>query len=613
MTTMASFEMCPACRSEYENPLDRRFHAQPIACPACGPKIWLERGQKRVGDFDRVEVIKSARKMLEEGLILAIKGLGGFHLACDATKTDVVEKLRQRKLRRDKPFALMMPDLETVSEHCELDANQRELLSSNARPIVILTRRDSSSIAAAAAPGQNTLGVMLPYTPLHTLLLAGETARVLVMTSGNLAEEPIAHLNEDAQTRLAPLADAFLMHDRDIHVRCDDSVFRIAIRGRPSPLRRSRGYSPDPIIMPVKTIPVFASGAELKNTFCMTRENYAFMSHHIGDLENYETLRSFEEGVSHFENLFRIQIQALAHDLHPNYLATRYVLARSEADNIPALGVQHHHAHIAACMAENGLSGERPVIGVAFDGTGYGTDGKIWGGEFLIADYDRCERVNHLDYLPLPGGDLAIREPWRVALAALRSCGFRWEDNLPPVFGRESKVLSVLDKQLDTGINLAWTSSMGRLFDAAAALMGVRQTVNYEAQAAIELEHLVDSIEPGAYRFGFTVGGLIDPVPVFNQIIEDLRNEQPIPIMSARFHNGIAEMVLDNCLMLRARYGLNQVALSGGVWQNNVLLSKTALHLENAGFEVLYHHIVPANDGGLSLGQAVIAAHYFTK
>jgi hydrogenase maturation protein HypF len=396
-TTMGVFEMCPACSSEYTDPLDRRFHAQPVACPDCGPHVWLE---SSAGEFHRAEAIQVARQLLAQGKIIAIKGLGGFHLACDATNSQAVAELRRRKLRVDKPFALMMPDLDSISKHCYLGSAEEELLLSRQRPIVILDKRLGSEIAPQAAPNQTTLGVMLPYTPLHYLLLAPESGfpEALVMTSGNLSEEPIATGNDEAHQRLGDLADAFLQHDRDIHIRCDDSVIRSIninpldqgggssdIQTAAYPLRRARGYAPNPIQLQMELPPILATGPELKNTFCLTRDSYAFVSHHIGDLENYETLRAFEDGIRHYERLFRIKPTAIAYDLHPDYLATRYALKRAEEESLPTIGVQHHHAHIAACLAENSHPGDRPVIGLSLDGTGYGEDGAIWGMPVLTA------------------------------------------------------------------------------------------------------------------------------------------------------------------------------------------------------------------------------------
>ncbi|MCC7130494.1 MAG: carbamoyltransferase HypF [Anaerolineae bacterium UTCFX2] len=629
-TTMAGFALCAECAAEYEDPTDRRFHAEPIACPQCGPQVWLEAGGQSRELAQGDAAILKARDLLFEGKILAIKGLGGFHLACDATNIEAVRELRRRKLRVDKPFALMLADIEGVQAHCLLSPVERRLVEQRERPIVIVRRRFDSPVAAEVAPGQNTLGVMLPYTPLHYLLFAqpGATPPVfdlppLVMTSGNLSEEPICATNEAARSRLAPLADAFLMHNRPIHIRCDDSVVRMFPATRREqeqkrasglyPLRRARGFAPDPVRLAFEVPPVLGVGAELKNTFCLTRQRYAFLSHHIGDMENLETLESFEQGVEHFERLFRIQPQAIAYDLHPDYMATRYALRRAEAQGLSAVGVQHHHAHIAACMAENGLSEGTQVIGVAFDGTGYGEDGAIWGGEVLLADYGAYRRALHLQYAPLPGGDQAARAPWRMALAWLERAGLDWAEDLPPVrYALEQKEaaiapLEALRGQLRSRINCPDTSSMGRLFDAVAALIGVRQTVNYEAQAAIELEAGLDGREPRFYPFELR-DGVIDPAPMLRQALEDLRAGAGIATIAARFHNGVAKLTLEACSQLRAESGINKVALSGGVWQNSYLLTVSAGLLQEAGFEIYLHRQTPANDGGLSLGQAVAAA-----
>jgi hydrogenase maturation protein HypF len=667
LTTMAPFAMCDDCRREYEDPRDRRFHAQPVACPVCGPTVWLDLGFG-ILDFGKARsseirnpksAIETAQRLLAQGKILAIKGLGGFHLACDALNETAVATLRARKLRRDKPFALMMPDLEMVEQHCFVNDAERDLLLSRARPIVILQKRPDSPIVPDCAPGQDHLGVMLPYTPLHYLLFAGEQGgrgagergsgslpgppaplpprpSSLVMTSGNLSEEPIAYRNEEARERLANLADAFLFHNRDIHVRCDDSVMRIWDLGlgigdsassnpkseiqhpKSLPLRRSRGYAPFPVKLPWDAPPLLATGAELKNTFCLGNGRYAFLSHHIGDMENFETLQSFEEGVAHFEKLFRVKPELIAYDLHPNYLASRYALERAEREGITAVAVQHHHAHIAAVMAENGHPGDHPVIGVSFDGTGYGDDGAIWGGEFLVADYGGYERPFHLVYTPLPGGDLAVREPWRLALAWLRHCGFGISDLGLLVSSQipnpKSEIAPLVWQQMERGINAPPTSSMGRLFDAVAALVGLRHTVNYEAQAAIELEALVDPHESGAYPFTihnsqFTIHNSIDPVPLIHAILSDLRQNTPIPTIAARFHNGVAQMTLDVCRALRTCHNLNEVALSGGVWQNVTLLQKTVQLLQADNFALLLHSQVPPNDGGLALGQTAVAAY----
>ena len=615
-TTMTSFAMCSDCEKEYKNPLDRGFHAQPVACPVCGPQVWLEEWEdgSMVKRAVRDDAIQQIHDLLMKGKIIAIKGLGGFHLACDATNAEAVSELRSRKLRVDKPFALMMPDLETVEQHCILDHAERDLLESRARPVVLLKRKPDSSIARECAPGQETLGVMLPYTPLHYLLFSGNAKdrkpdsqfHPLVMTSGNLSEEPIATDNEDARTRLNSLADAILLHDRDVYVRCDDSVMRVFDK-EIYPIRRSRGYVPFPVKLPFEVPSLFSAGPELKNTFCLTNKNYAFISHHIGDMENYETLQSYRQGVEHFENLFRVKPEAIVYDLHPNYLSTRYAIQRAEQENLKTIGVQHHHAHIAACMAEHGLDGSRPVIGLAFDGTGYGDDGAIWGGEVLVADYKSYQRAMHLNYFPLPGGDAAIKKPARTALALLWSLGFDWDERLASVAEFCADDRTLLKTQLEKKINAPLTSSMGRLFDAAAALAGVRQTVNYEAQAAIEFETLADENEGGSYLFK-REQDVMDVSSAIEALIADALAGVPIPVISARFHNGLAEFLGSITKEIRTATGIREIALSGGVWQNITLLRRTLSLLRNNGFDVYIHHQVPPNDGGLALGQAVIAA-----
>ena len=652
-TTMASFQLCPECDEEYRNPLNRRFHAQPVACPTCGPRVWVE--VKDTSDENRTKVlddhpssaISTTQKLLSEGKIVAIKGLGGFHLACDATNLEAVTRLRNRKMRVDKPFALMMPDIGTVKDYCYTNQFECDLLSSHQRPIVILERRPSSNIALEVAPNQNSLGVMLPYTPLHYLLFIDDKPEVLeanhlfpnhfifsalVMTSGNLAEEPIATDNDEARKRLFPLADAFLMHDRPIRTRCDDSLLRVVNypithdkvnRGDGDhtiyQLRRSRGYAPTPLHIHWQAPPILACGSELKNTFCLTNKEYAFVSHHIGDLENYETLRSYEDAIFKYERLFRIRPEAVAYDLHPDYLASRYGLSRARRDGLTAIGVQHHHAHIAACMAEHDIPNDEPVLGVSFDGTGFGEDSAIWGGEFLLADYRGYQRLFHLAYTPLPGGDKAVSEPWRMALSWLKHSGIEWDQRFEPVkygISLQSKSvypLVVIEQQLEAGINSPLTSSMGRLFDAISALCGVRQKVNYEAQAAIELEALIDPDELQRYPFEVKPEGIVDPSPAIYALISDLRKEIPVGKLSARFHNGVAEMVRNAVMTMRRISGISSVVLSGGVWQNMSLLSRTIDLLSKDDFQVFIHQKVPANDGGISLGQAAIAAHKLIK
>ena len=629
-TTMSPFEMCDYCRTEYEDPLNRRFHAQPVACPECGPSVTLELLNGEAFQHSH-EALSEAIHLIAKGSIVAIKGLGGFHLACDATNPEAVAELRRRKLRVDKPFALMMPDLETVEQYCFISEAERELLLSRERPIVLLDRMPDSAISPAVAPNQKTLGVMLPYTPLHYLLFSSRKfstdnckLSALVMTSGNLSEEPIAYTNEDARKRLGSLADAFLMHNREIRTRCDDTVARVVNRPlaadgktnhQPSAinyqLRRSRGYAPNPIQLPWENVPqILATGPELKNTFCLTKGNYAFLSHHIGDMENYETLRSFEDGIDHFERLFRVSPDAIAYDSHPNYLATRYALERAERLNLPAFKIQHHHAHIAACMADNRLMGKNPVIGVAFDGTGFGDDGTIWGGEFLIADYLGYERFAHLEYSPLPGGDLATKKPFRIALAQLWQNNIEWGEDLPPVAATCGDDMTLLRSMLVNKINTPMTSSIGRLFDAVAALAGVRSEVNYEAQAAIEFEAFSDPDEKAAYPFDFD-GSTLKVSPMLHAILADIHAGVQVPEISAKFHNGLAHAVLEVCLAARNQFCLDEVALSGGVWQNMTLLSKCIPLLERAGITVYIHRQVPTNDGGLALGQAAIAIKKF--
>ncbi len=605
-TTMAGFPMCPACGTEYKNPLDRRFHAQPVACPECGPQVWLEVNGKRTAE--REDAVQAARKLLKKGKILAIKGLGGFHLACDATNAKAVAELRSRKKRSDKPFALMAFDLATVEKYADMTEAERGLIQSRQRPIVILEQKPGIKIAPQVAPNQHTLGIMLAYTPLHLLLL--EPARgypdMFVMTSGNLSEEPIAYQDEDARERLEPLADAYLLHDRPIHMRTDDSVARVEF-GAPYLLRRARGYAPDPVQMPFETPSILAAGAELKNTFCLTRQKYAFLSHHIGDLENYETLRSFEEGVQHFERLFRVTPERIACDLHPNYLATRYAIERAEREGLTLVQVQHHHAHLAACLADNGWASDAPVTGLSFDGTGMGTDGTIWGGEALVGGYSGYQRRFHLAYVPMPGGDASVRKPARMALAHLWAAGLDWDLALPPVDHICPSERATLRAMLEKRINAPLTSSMGRLFDAASALIGVREDATYEGQAAIELEAIADPHETGAYEFAIE-GELVQPGPVWEALLADWQANVPLPALAARFHNSVARLSLQLSEIVRAESGVNTVALSGGVWQNHYLLERSHKLLEQAGFQVLVHHQVPANDGGIALGQAVVAA-----
>jgi len=612
-TTMRVFAMCPHCDREYHEPADRRFHAQPNACPVCGPRVTLAVNGTRQPHTPG-EPIETARRLLAQGAIVSVKGLGGFHLACDATNSRAVATLRQRKRRVDKPFAVMSLDVETVRRYCEVQEGESQLLESPARPIVLLRRRADCAIAPEVAPGNDYIGVMLPYTPLHYLLLGGAgepslpTPLALVMTSGNMSEEPIAIGNQEARERLAVLADYFLVHDRDIHVRCDDSVTRL-FRGKEAILRRSRGYAPFPVRLNLELAEILACGAELKNTFCLTKGTYAFLSQHIGDMENYETFASYQSSIEHFQRLFRVEPRAVAYDLHPNYLATRYALELAEERGLRKVPVQHHHAHVVSCMAENGVT--EPVIGVAFDGTGYGSDGRIWGGEFLLADFRRFRRLAHFRYVPLPGGEAAIKRPYRMAVSHLVSALGEEALELPlPLWSMlEPGELALVRRLMASGVNSPLTSSCGRLFDAISALVGARGLVNYEGQAAIELEMLAAEGVDDAYDWRVLRRSpmVIDPAPLLRGIVADLLAGVDVGVISARFHNTVAAIVADVCRAARQKTGVDRVALSGGCFQNVYLLGRTIDALEREGFEVLTHHLVPANDGGIALGQAVVA------
>jgi hydrogenase maturation protein HypF len=617
-TTMMPFVMCPDCQAEYDDPGNRRFHAQPNACPVCGPRVWLQISSLQSPIASGNEAIQRTREMLLAGQGVAVKGLGGFHLACDATSDEAVALLRERKGRVDKPFAIMAFDLETVERYCEVNDDERALLTSRERPIVLLRRKSDTPISPLVAPGNNYLGVMLPYTPLHYLLLEPSTdcllgidhcsfPPALVMTSGNYSEEPIAIDNEEALERLENLADAFLLHDRDIHARCDDSVTRV-FAGNELPIRRSRGYAPYPVHLPFEVRQVLGVGGELKNTFCLTRDRYAFLSQHIGDMENYETLQFFEQMVGQLGRTFRIEPGIIACDMHPGYLSTQWAKSQISGLQSPISFVQHHHAHIASVMAEHGLAGGASVIGVAFDGTGYGTDGAIWGGEFLVADYASFHRAAHLKYVPLPGGDAAIRRPYRAALAHLWAAGIAWDDELPAVAAAPLGERVILEQQLKREVSVVPTSSVGRLFDAVSALAGVRQEITYEAQAAIELEALVEGAVANEEAYPFRLAGEeIDPAPCVGAVVADVRAGVPAGVIAARFHQGLAHMIRDVCLCIRREAGLWDVALSGGVFQNVTLLGLVLPLLDEAGFTVYIHRLVPPNDACVSLGQAVVA------
>jgi len=609
-TSMSVFPMCPRCLAEYEDPRNRRFHAQPNACWQCGPQLEFcdSRGQRLPVD----DPIAEAVARLRAGEIVAVKGLGGFHLAADATNSRAVGRLRERKRRIEKPFAVMVSDLESVSRFCTLGSEDGELLCLPQRPIVLLPRMKPCPLADSIAPFNLYLGIFLPYTPVHHLLFKDSELQALVMTSGNLSEEPIAIGNSEAVARLGDIADWFLLHNREILLRCDDSVLR-RVGGRPRQLRRSRGFVPVPVFLKREFPPTLAVGGELKNTICLLRGREAFLSQHIGDLENVEAYKFFQEAVDHFQRILEIRPRIVAYDLHPDYFATRWA---QKQPGMQAVGVQHHHAHIASCMAENDLAGR--VIGFALDGTGYGTDGCIWGGEVLLADYLDFERAAHLAYVPLPGGAAAIREPWRMAVSHLWASFGPALLELPiPLFRQipRTKVLTVL-QMMERQVNSPLTSSCGRLFDAVAALINLRLEVNYEAQAAIELEMCRDEAAAGEpYPFGLSQAGnllQIDSRPLFRAIVEDLLRGAAAGEISRRFHDGLVRALAAIARILRKRTSLNTVCLSGGTFQNACLASGLEHQLESEGFEVYTHSQVPAGDGGISLGQAVVAAHRAT-
>ena len=612
LTTMAPFPMCERCSAEYHDPADRRFHAQPVCCPDCGPHLVLGGSgdpQRRARPDPAGDPLGGAVTRLRAGEIVAVKGLGGYHLAVRADDEAAVARLRARKHREEKPFAVMVADLEAAAALCDFGPAEAELLAGGRRPIVLAPKRDGIALAPSVAPGNRSLGLMLPYTPLHHLL-ARDLGVPFVLTSGNLTDEPIASADDDAFDRLDSIADCFLLHDRAIHIRTDDSVVR-AFRRKVFLVRRSRGFAPEPVLLPwAFPRPVLATGAELKSTFCVAKDRRAFVSHHIGDLENYETYASFRDGIEHFGRIFDIVPEVVAHDLHPEYLSTKHAhdLAGVEEAGVELTGVQHHHAHIASCLADNGEAG--PVIGVAFDGLGFGPDGTIWGGEVLVADLAGFERVAHFAPVPMPGGAAAIREPWRMA-AAYADAAF--EGAVPdglPVMERHPDRWSSVTSIARAGVSAPLTSSAGRLFDAVAALLGVRDVVSYEGQAAIELEQLADPAEGGAYPLDVEeTGGArqLLGTGLVRAVVADQAVGTPAPLIAARFHNGLAAGVSAVCRRLRAERGLDTVAMSGGVFQNLLLLERCVQGLERDGFRVLLHARVPPNDGGISLGQAAVA------
>lgn len=619
-TSMAAFTMCPSCQREYDSPDDRRFHAQPNACPACGPRVWLEASDGRQIETD--DPVATASDLLKRGNILAIKGIGGFHLAADAASQDAVAGLRQRKRRQAKPFALMARDMAVIRRYCDVNEQEAALLRDTTAPIVLLRRKaEAPPLPAAIAPGQSLLGFMLPYSPLHHLLLESfETP--LVMTSGNLSDEPQAIANADARQRLGTIEDYLLLHDREIVNRVDDSVVRV-INGRERVLRRARGYAPSSLPLPAgfgKTPAILALGGELKNSFCLIQHGEAILSQHMGDLEDYSTFEDYLGNLDLYARLYRHEPEVIAIDAHPDYLSSRHGRDLAGRHSLPLHEIQHHHAHIASCLAENGHARDAgPVIGVALDGLGYGMDGTIWGGEFLVADYLHARRIGHLSPVPMPGGTMAILEPWRNTFAQLQQIGdwarlreshaglelIRHLDNMPT---------AALSAMMARGLNSPLTTSAGRLFDAVAAAAGIcRDRILYEGQAAIEFEALVDSSRLAATEgYDFSISGgepaRIDPAPMWRQLLKDLQQGQETAIISERFHKGLAAAISRMVCQLSSRQEIETIALSGGVFQNATLLTLVERSLQEKGLRVLTHSRIPANDGGLALGQAMIAA-----
>jgi hydrogenase maturation protein HypF len=643
-TTMSPFPMCKECNSEYYDPANRRFHAQPNACSVCGPAVWLvEKGQRSDLYINTINytAVRKAKELLMEGAILAIKGLGGFHLACDAANNDAVKRLRERKRRSNKPFALMAPDSETVQSFCLISEEERTLLEGRVRPIVILKKYLSNSISDAVAPYNKHFGVMLPYTPLHYLIFDTEEIRftALVMTSGNHSEEPIVISNDEAVERLSLIADYFLLHNRDIYMRVDDSIVRsqrrIITNFRPEIsnskfeisdlksqiqiIRRARGFVPETIDIEEETEDILACGAELKNTFCLVKQKKAILSQHIGDLQNYDTLEFFKECLGNLKNTFRVVPQIIAHDLHPDYLSTRFALEYAAQMDVPhshIIPVQHHHAHIVSCMVEHHLN--REVIGIAFDGTGYGLDGKLWGGEFLTVNKGNFTRKAHLQYIPLPGGDKAVKEPWRMAIAYLYTTfGNDMFDALPSFFKRfNRKDIAIITTMIINNLNSPLTSSVGRLFDAVSSLLEIRDRITFEGEAAIGLETIADGNDTkkmGSYPFKIisVEPMLIDLKPLILSIVEDIHKGVDVSVIASNFHYTLANIIVKISKIIQEETGIKDVVLSGGVFQNNLLLTVTVERLKKDGFIVWFHGQVPANDGGISLGQAVVAWERF--
>lgn len=602
-TSMKHFNMCSRCQAEYDDPKNRRFHAQPNACQDCGPHVSLyDNTLKKITASNPVE---KAAELLKQGYIIAIKGLGGFHLAVDAANHDAVVRLRNRKQREEKPLAIMSGDLEHIRKYSHVTLDEETLLTSPQRPIVLLAKKEPNAIADSVAPRNRYFGVMLPYTPLHYMLLSYDFT-ALVMTSGNLSEEPIAIDNQDAFERLTDIADYFLIHNRDIYLRSDDSIVRTSAEAVRF-VRRSRGYVPVPVFLNQKIPPILACGAELKNTICLTKDNQAFLSQHIGDLENVATYDFFQLTIRHMQKILDVRPEIIAYDLHPDYLSTRWAL---EQGGVEKIAVQHHHAHIASAMAENQI--DSPAIGLAFDGTGYGTDGTVWGGEILIADIGQFARAAHLAYVPMPGSAAAIKEPWRMAVSYLYDAlgeGF-WDLDLPLLKAIEDSKIQIMVDMVNSRVNAPLTSSLGRLFDGIAAIIGIRNQVRFEGQAAMELEMLAGGQADTLYDYEWiSADGLkISTRPIIRGVAKDITQGIPPTVISCKFHQTLIRLFADLCDVIRKENGLNRVVLSGGVFQNSILLTGLINVLEKEKFQVLSHKQVPANDGGISLGQALVAA-----
>ena len=608
-TSMATFELCDDCRAEYENPRDRRFHAQPIACPVCGPQLAYYSRNKLIAISD--EGFNLGRMLIFQGGILALKGIGGYQLICDAFNTEAVARLRKGKLRSAKPFALMAYSPEDVSQYCWVSQADRDLLQSFQSPIVIMPTINDT--LAHIAPGQHTLGFMLPYSPIHHMLLQTEglAGKVFVVTSGNVSDEPMVVEDMDAFSRLEPMADGFLTHNRPVINRVDDSVMRSSLSAH-HPMRRARGYTPDPVVISSELPKIFAAGALLKNTFAINQSNRVFISQHMGDLDNLETAEEYSRSVNRYFDLFQFSPRVIACDLHPNYISTLVAQRMAEERSLDLVKVQHHHAHLAACIAENRLLLAEDVIGLTYDGTGYGEDGAIWGGEVLTGSAAGFSRRFHLQYMPLPGGDAAIRKPYRIALAYLHALGIPLDKSLAPVRYATVEETRILLKQIGQNLNIHQTSSMGRLFDAVSALMGIRMEVSFEGQAAIEMEAVLDPDETGSYPYHLGVTEL-QVQPLISAVLHDLRNDVPVPVISARFHNTIAQASAGMIRHIIEITPARNVVLSGGVWQNMALLEKTTTLISELGLQVFTHKKMPANDGCISLGQLVVAGIKFKE